>query len=195
MPELYVRNGKWHTEIYYWSESEHRRKRVRISTGIRDDGSARTKRIAEQSARQIAQSYATGAVRRARTLTLQAAIAIHIKAQELAQKSQSTIDIVNEKAERLIDHFGGGYDCYAITEASLSEYAAERRKQPGKLGRGIQNGTIYRELRTFREALRDAKRAKKFDGAIPDMPDIGVIYRPKERWLDKAESQRLLMAA
>ncbi len=189
------RDGVWHAHGYYWDDRGAKRRRWRRSTGIADDGTKRAERLAEQVAHQIAQSYATGAVRRARPLTLTAAIDIHLAAHELAQSSASTIEIVSEKAERLIDFFGAGYDCDALENASLVKYATHRLKQPGaRRGSTLSPGTVYRELRTLREALGDAKRLRKFDGAIPDMPDLGQIYKPRERWLDTAETKRLLLA-
>lgn len=193
--QLYARDGKWHATSYYWDERTARRKRWRRSTGIAADGTARSKRIAEQSAHQIAQSYASGAVRRARPLTLEAAIKLHVVAHERAQSAQATIDIVTEKAAALFAHFGPSYDVAALSNASLAEYADARRKQPGRhKGTTVSTGTVHRELLTLIGALKDARRAGKLDGLLPEMPELGTVYTPRARWLPTAQSKALLLA-
>lgn len=189
------RGNKWWAEGYYWDRKQNRRKRWRRSTGIVDDGTARTKRIAEQIAADIGQSYAVGAVRKARPLTLKDAIRIHVAAHERAGSSDSTIDIVVRKAARLYEFFGPDYDCNAFTDGSLIEYADHRRLMPGtRRDSFVKPGTIHRELRTLRESLADAVAANKWDGTIPKMPDLGRVYVPLENWIDKPQSQRVLMA-
>lgn len=187
-----TRDGMFHAAGRYWDGT--RRCRWRRSTGVDDDGSARARRLAEQVGYQIAQSYATGAVRRARPLTLEKAIALHVLAHERARSAQATIDIVNEKAKLLFAHFTPDYDCSAIDDAALLRYVDARRKQSGKRkGQPPAPLTIHRELLTLRAALADAKRAGKYDGAIPDMPDLGKLYTPRERWLPTAETKALLL--
>ena len=192
---LFTRDGKWWARGYYWDAEQQRRRRWRRSTGVADDGTARTKRIAEQVAAEIGTSYAAGTVRRARPLTLKAAIAIHVAAHERAGSRDATIEIVNYKAARLMAFFGPEYDVNGLTDTSLVEYADSRRLQPGRVKDGfVTSGTIHRELRTLREALKDAIREKRWEGAVPAMPKLGVIYKPREVWLDKTQSQRVLLA-
>ena len=99
--ELYRRDGVWHARGYYWDARTGGRKRWRRSTGVRDDGTARTEQIARQTGHQIAQSYAIGSVRRARALTLQNAIDLLIADYELRGLSQASINIIIEKANPL----------------------------------------------------------------------------------------------
>lgn len=191
---IYERDGKWHCEGYFWDERTGQRTRYRKSTGIRIDGTTRTKRIAEQVAAKIAQSYASGSGRRARPLTLANAIKIHIARLERGDRSQATINIVIEKAVHLYNHFSPDYDCNALTTAALAEYADARLKMFWRPGKPVSRGTVHREIRTFRESLVSAKTMGKFDGVIPDAPDLGTVYTPRERWLPKAESQAVLLA-
>lgn len=211
MLRIFVRGPKWYCEGYYWDERTNARKSFRRSTGIIDDGTTRTKRVAEQVAHKIAQSYATGAVRRARSLTIEGAIKVLVAKLERGDRAQATIDVVIEKASHLYRLLGPDSDAAALSDVSLAEYADARLKEwahpprsrvnkrtkkevlkyPGKL---VSRGTVHRELRTIREALIAAKEAGKFDGAIPRMPDIGEVYTPKERVLDEPESHRLWLA-
>lgn len=192
---LFRRGNKWWGTGYYWDPKAGARKRWRKSTGVVDDGTARTKRVAEQVAHEIAQSYAVGGVRKARSLTIEGAIKLHVAAHERRQSAPDTLEIVTYKAARLMDFFGPDFDCNALSDASFIEYSDHRKPMRGRVkGQTVTPGTIHRELRTMREALKDAKRAGKYDGEIPAMPDLGVIYTARETWIDKPESQRVLLA-
>ncbi len=205
---LYQRGNKWWAKGYYWDAKQNRRRRWRKSTGVVVDGTVRTKRIAEQSAHQIAQSYATGTVGRSRPLALKTAIALLIGDHERAGRAQETINIVNEKAVHLFEHFTPDYDCLALTKAILSDYAdwrlsqvarpwaKERLDDDGKpiSRKTVKRGTVAREFEVLRSALQSAKAHGKFEPPIPEFPSLGDWYEPKERWLPKGESQKLLMA-
>jgi integrase len=193
--ELKPRDGKWHASGYYWDARTQRRKRWRRSTGVPVDGRARTKRLAEQTGHQIASSYTSGAVRRARALTLEDAIKIHVIARERAGRKPATLAIVAEKSVWLFEHFGADFDCSTVTDAHLEQYADWRRAQPGKRkGSTVAPLTVHRELLTLVGSLKDSKRAGKYDGAIPMLPDLGTLYVPRERWLTAAETKALLLA-
>lgn len=216
--QLYERGNKYHAVGYYWDPKSGRRRRWRKSTGIEVDGTKRTRQIAEHTAQQIAQSLATGGGRRSRSCTVKAAIEILIRDLERAARSQKTIDIVNEKAMHLFRLIGPDFDCGELTNAQLCEYADVRLKEvarPWEIERCVEHGkkrkrcadtcvtiprktvergTVERELRTLREALGVAKRLKKFEGEIPEMPNLGEVYVPKERWLPKSESRQLILA-
>lgn len=192
---LYRRGKKWWARGYFLDRKTGHRKRWRESTGVTDDGTARTKRIAEQIAAELGQRYATRASSRARPLTLRAAIAIHTAAHERAGSSRTTVQIVIDKGTRLMEFFGPTYDVSALTNRSLIDYADHRRLHPGRVsGRYITAGTIHRELRTLREALKDAIAENRWEGTVPDMPDLGDIYKPRETVIDQPQSQRVLLA-
>lgn len=193
--QLFSRGGVFYVRFRYWDEQKHKRVGKRISTGVIDDGTARARRVAEQNGAQVVQSFASGSVRRAKPLTLKRCIEIHTEAHELASSSQATIDIVIRCAQNLYDFFLPTYDCNGFTNKSLMDYAARRFTMPGaRRGENVQPGTVHREIRTLREGLADAAKAGKYTGPIPDEPDIGVIYRPRERVLLEGETKAALLA-
>jgi len=194
--QLKRRDGKWWVHFHVWDPVTGERKRQRKSTGVDDDGSARNKRLAEINGAQIAASHAAGGVDKARPLTLARALEIHIAAHVRRGSSAVTITIANDKAARLLEHFGPDYDCRGLaTGKPLVDYADARRLHKGRVAkRLVSSGTIHRELRTLREALRDAIAEGKWNGAVPAMPDLGVVYKPRETVLDKSDSQRVLLA-
>lgn len=171
----------WYAEVYYW-EGDKRVRRKR-STGIDDDGTRKNMRTAEIVARDIAQSLALGKGRIARPVSIQKTIDGLIAALELAKRAQATIDIVIEKARHLMRYFGADFPAGSVTAQNLAEYAAHR------IGADkAARGTVDREVRTLRQAMAAA------DMPVPDAPDLGEVYKPRERFLDHAESLRLLSA-
>lgn len=74
-----------------------------------------------------------------------------------------------------------------LTPAVARRYARARRAE------GIGDGTIGRELAALRAALRLAKG----EGRIRDVPMLPLPERPppRDRWLQRADAERLLAAA
>jgi integrase len=94
-----------------------------------------------------------------------------------------------------MEFFGPTYDVSGLTNRSLIDYADHRRLHKGRVaGRLVTSGTIHRELRTLREALKDAIAENRWEGTIPDMPDLGDVYKPRETVIDQPQSQRVLLA-
>lgn len=179
----YSREGKWYAEGYY-IDSAARRMRWRRSTGVRDDGTARSAKLAEHAGYQIAQSLAAGLHRKGNPTTVRAAVARLIVQMEVAQRSQHTIDIVHQKAVHLFAHFGASRPCDAITDKHLEDYARARTsgEKPAK------PHTVQRELRTLTQAMRAANLTP------PAMPDLGRVYVPREVWYDLDQQRRLVQA-
>lgn len=169
----------WYVECYYWDRD--RRVRKRRSTGVVDDGTVKSKRTAEIIGRDVAQSLALGKGRIARPTSIAQAVAQLVSAMERGQRAQPTIDIVIAKAARLYEFFDAGHPCAALTDQSLRDYADWARKTHAP-------GSVHRELRTLRQALKVA------GFPAPPMPDLGRVYVPRETWLDHGQSLRLLAA-
>lgn len=188
MPDLYSRDvggkRKWYADCYYWANGQRRRKRR--STGIVDDGTAKSKRTASIVARDIEQSLAAGEGRTARPDTLAQAITALVASMELAQLSPRSVAIAIEKAAHLYAHFGSKKPVASITDADLVAYAHANLGEQADGKRAA--GTIHRELTTLRQAC------KALELVPPKMPDLGVVYTPVERWLDHAEMLRLMAA-
>lgn len=191
-----VVDGKriWYVTAHYFDGTK--RRSARRSTGVRDDGTAKTKRTAEIIGRDIEQSLAAGKNRVARPTTVQQAIDALIEQMETASRAQPTIDIVIEKSAHLFAFFGATTPIETVTDQQMADYAKARKRAPvyvngapdGRTipGRTVSALTIERELRTLRQA------AKAVGSKPPAMPDLGITYKPRERFLDHAETLRLL---
>lgn len=177
MPRVYVRGRKFWADCYYFDADSGERVRKERSTGIRDDGTAQSRRTAERVARDIEASLATGQSRRARGTPIASAYASLVDAKTLAGKADATIAITVEKSSHVLRFFRGR-DCESLTDADLKAYAlhaTQKRKAP----------TVERELRELCLAL------KSVNVAPPKMPELAKS-KPRERWLTVDERVRLL---
>lgn len=179
--QLYSRAGKWYAEGYYVTPHGTRR-RWRRSTGVRDDGSARARKLAEHAGYQLAQSLAAGLNRTGNPTTIKAALGRLIVKMEVARRAQPTIDIVTQKSVHLFAYFGPSRPCESITAQHLQDYARTRMSD------GAKPLTIDREIRTLRQAMRAAGIAP------PTAPDLGRVYTPREVWYDHEQQARLVQA-
>lgn len=170
----------WYAKLHYVDNG--RRRTVRKSTGIRDDGTARSKLTAEGIGRDLESKIAAGGASAARSSkTLKQALDALIAKKELAEKSAATLEIVVEKSGRLFDHFTAERRMDGIDAEAVRKYAIAARKL-----RAI--ATVSRELLILREAF----------GAVgmtpPEFPDIGEPPPGKDRILELNEQRRLLAA-
>jgi len=178
--DIYSRtvSGKrvWYADIYVIKSG--RRTRARRSTGVRDDGTARSRRAAEIAARALEQSLALGQDRGARQTTLEKAIAALVDKMELEGNAQATIGIAIEKAERLFDFFGATTSLESCRDTHAYAKAALAARAPA---------TVLRELKTLAGAFRASGLTP------PELPDI-QLPDGRERFLTPAEQLRLLAA-
>lgn len=190
MPRIYQRGGVWQADCYYVDEG--RRKRIRRSTGVHDDGTRKTQRTALQIAREIEASIAAGQGRKGRTCTVRQAIICLLRRDEVKGNSDATMRYHTEKGVALVQHFGKR-DVESITEADMIAYA-HRHIDSERDGRRITRHTVQKELRTLREAYRAARSQGWVEGDPPPMPDLGTYYVPRVRWLTVAERRKLIAA-
>lgn len=173
-----LRNGDsvWYVRACYWSDGQ--RRYARRSTGIRDDGTTKSRRTAEINARDIEQSLALGQDRVARPTTLAQAFDALIEVKERAKRSQATIDITLEKARPLFDYFQPQTPIEKCTDVdAYCKVALATRQRP----------TVKRELRELALAFRAV-------GLVPPkMPKL-ADNPAKERWLTRSEKLQLLNA-
>jgi integrase len=102
--------------------------------------------------------------------------------------SAASIQIVTDKLTRVMQHFGPQRDTQTLTDDDIKEYIIARRKHVYR-GRPISDATIRKEIGRLFEALRFAKRKKKWAGEIEQlrMPRMLAPDQPKKRYLREAE--------
>lgn len=175
------RGGKWWVFGYVVDAKTGKRVRVRRSTGIDSTGQA-SRKLAEEREPEIlrlAQLEASGlAAPEART-TLGDAFGRLVVKLELGNRSPKTLDIAFQKYTHLALFFGPGRQIGAIKADDLARYAEQARKTRAP-------GSVHRELRTLREAMRAAGVEP------PPMPDLGRVYVPRERALPPEEQRALV---
>jgi integrase len=170
----------WYAYCKYWDGTQ--RKRVQRATGIRDDGTAQSRQTAEIIGYQIERSLAVGGEAAARpSKTLRQALAALTEAQELARKSEATLEIIADKGVNLEAFFGSDCVMHSVTAERLREYAVQARAS-----RSV--ASVYRELLVFRQACA------AIGVKAPEMPEIGEPEPPPQRTLDITEQRQLLAA-
>lgn len=182
--EVYVRKvgskRLWYARCH-WFDGAHRREERR-STGIRDDGTAKSREAAEAIGREIERSYAFGGTSAARpTRTLKQALAALVKQQELAGRSAASIEIITEKSLNLFKGFGPERQMHTIDAPCVIDYAAKARKL-----RAVTS--VGRELLILRQAFA----AVELDP--PQFPELGDPPPSKDRMLELGEQRKLLTA-
>jgi integrase len=181
MAEVYSRQLKtgdrvWYVEAHYWADGK--RQRARRSTGVRDDGTVKSRRTAEVIGRDIEQSLALGQGRVARPTTITQAIDKLIERQEQAGRAQASIEIVVEKGRHLVDYYGESTPIEKCTDVAGYAKAALGVRQPA---------TVARELRTLVLAFKAV-------GLTPPTMIELAESAARERFLTREEQLKLLAA-
>lgn len=170
----------WYVRAHFWDGQ--RRQSRRKSTGIADDGSAKSRQAAEVIGRDIERSLADRGSSAARpTRTLKQAVLALAKKQQLAGRSDASLEILTEKSARLFDHFGPERFMHEITDAHVLEYATKARQ-----ARAV--ATVGRELLILGQAFESVGLPK------PAMPELGDAPPTRDRALEVVEQRKLLAA-
>lgn len=167
-----------YADCYYWEGRA--RKRAQRSTGIVDDGSAKSKRTAESVARDIESSLAAGLGRRAHPTTLGQAIDKLIEKREFQRRSEKTVGAIVSYSTPMFRFFGAKTPLADITAERIAAFVRHRyatRRVPG---------TVKNNLLTLGAAF-DAAGIER-----PELPDLGNVAVARERWLNLAEQRQLL---
>jgi integrase len=168
----------WYASLHYHQDGALVERR--ISTRVTDDGHPSSKLAAEAVAREQELALALGGSRPARTsATLKTALAKLIQKQELAQRSEGTLQILTEKSGKLFEAFGVHTQLHKLTEDDLTNYAVHARKTRAA-------STVYRELLILRQAFTAAGVDK------PVFPDLGEMPPSRDRVLELDEQQSLV---
>jgi integrase len=166
----------WYVEAHYWHDGK--RKRARRSTGIRDDGTTKSRRTAEIVGRDIEQSLALGTGRVAHPTTLRQALSALIVQKGNAGRSKATTDIVGEKGIKLGEYFGVNTPIEKCVD--IAGY--------------VKLGLTTRESSTVKRELRELALAFRAVGLEPPKMPVLSDGVPRERFLTRQEQLQLLAA-
>lgn len=169
-----------YADCYYWNGTH--RKRAQRSTGIVDDGTAKSKRTAENVARDIESSLASGHGRRAHPTTLGQAIDKLIEKRELQRRSEKTVGAIVSYATPMFRFFGAKTPLADITADRIVAFVRHR------FAAGRVPGTVQNNLLTLGAAF-DVAGVER-----PAFPDLGSVAVVRERWLNVQEQRQLLSA-
>jgi len=101
--------------------------------------------------------------------------------------SAAELEIVATKGARLLEHFGPGRDCNALTAQDIDRYLDARRSD------GAADSTIRKELGKLYEALKLGKRNGRCDVEIETLRTDALEHEtPRSRWLTHDEFSALL---
>jgi len=195
MPQLFQRTradgsstGVWYCHVR--DAEGHRRQ---VSTRCTD------KRAAEIRRRQLEREALAPQPRRAGgTLTqaVQLLISTTAEAARAGRRSKDTTTFYERKGGHLVrviegDPAEGTYRPFPLADleaSTVDAYITTRR------GEGVSDHTISKELVALRRALKLARRAKLWSGDPAEVLPVAFApaYRPRERWLPRAELAALL---
>lgn len=181
MAELFrrPRSDKWQAECYFWRGDKRRRKLK--STGIRDDGTPKSRQTAQIIADQIERSLALGGEAAERPKkTLRQALTALTEAGELAGNADDTIESIIYRAATLAEGLG--------EKTALADVDADRVRSYAQWSRRTRlPATVDRELALLRRAFRVAGVEP------PEFPDLGDLSSKPQRVLEVDEQRALLL--
>lgn len=170
----------WQCWVHFWDGTQ--RRRVAKSTGIRDDGTAKSRQTAEGIARDIERTYATRGEAAARpSKTLGQALKTLYAAAELAGRSNSTLEAIAARGAALVEFFGINKPLADIDADACKAFAVESRKTRSAW-------TVYRDLRRLGQAFVAVEMT------APKFPELGDISHKPQRVLELDEQRALLLA-
>lgn len=104
--------------------------------------------------------------------------------------AEDTLAFYRSKAAQLVAHFGAETLLSAIGAGAGEVYAAAR------LDAGVGRHTVTKELTTFRQVMRQAKRRGDWKGDVEDvMPELWKVgYTPRRRALGTEEEADRMLA-
>lgn len=115
-----------------------------------------------------------------------------LKYQRASKAAEATVRATQYHARHLIEHLGAATLLPTITLSDTTKYLEKRLKE------GASRHTISKELKTLAQAMRRAEKIGLYRAQqspshfIPD--ELGSVYKPRERWLTRAEYESLLVA-
>lgn len=184
MADLFMRRGsdKWQAYCWFWLGGA--RQRVPKSTGIRNDGTSKSRQTAQIIADQIERDLATGKdVRQGPRKTLKQALTALTEAAELANRSKHTLDDIFYRGQTLVSYFQEDKVLSDIDADQIREYAIWSR------GQGRSPWTVHRELVKLWSAFNISGIPK------PKFPDLGDYRKHKPQHVLELDQQRAFLLA
>jgi len=186
--ELFKRSKSetWQAYVHYWDGTK--RRRVPRSTGIRDDGTAKSRASAEAIAREIERSLALRSGNpTSSSKTLGQALRKLVEQAELAGFAQDTVKAISDRGVRLDEGLRLETKLTDITEQQLFDYAvAARRGDVDHPPRAAY--TVGKEFEMLARAFR------VFGLTPPPLPELGDTDAKPQRVLELDEQRALLLA-
>lgn len=174
------RSRTWQAELYIWNGSA--RKRVLKSTGIKWDGSAKSKQTAEAIARQMEQSLAFQGPEAGKPRpSLYKSLVAVLESKEIARRTPATMRNTVDRSLPLVVFFGKNKLLDEITRDDVRAYVVDaiaKRAPP----------TVEMELGLLGQAFRIREMKP------PKFPDLGDTDHKPQRVLEDEERRRLLLA-
>lgn len=182
MAKLFKRptSDKWQVECWIWAGD--RRQRILKSTGIRDDGGAKSRQNAQIVADQIERRLALGGEASTRPRkTLKQALTALTEAAELAGRTQHSLDRILYRGVRLAEGLR--------EDTALADIDADRLRDYARWSRQRRSAnTVQQELVVLAAAFEICGLER------PEMPDIGDTSAKPQRVLELDEQRALLLA-
>jgi integrase len=176
----------WQAYCHFFDGTK--RRRVPKSTGIRDDGTIKSRQSAEAVAREIERSLAIRSGNPAKpSATVGKALKKLIEKAELAGLGEHAVRAITDRGLRLDEGLNLDTKLAEITEQQLFDYAVQARK----------GSTDHkpRAAYTVSKEFEMLERAYKVVGmAPPPFPDLGDVSHKPQRVLELDEQRALLLA-
>lgn len=162
---------------------------VKVSVPGRKPFARSTGTTNRRTAERVAEKLEREALVSGPPTTLNAALSGLMDVQRDKGDSHHTLAITARCAGHLCGFFGHHRDVSTIGLEQTTEYMRHRRTL-------VRDPTIYRELRTYREALVQLKRHGLYAGDPAAIWPIGLAqsFPAKERWVTPAEWRKLYAA-
>jgi integrase len=180
--ELFKRPGSDKHQAYCWYWAGNARRRIAKSTGIRDDGSAKSRQTAQIIADQIERGLALGGESQTcKPKTLAQALRALAEASELAGLAPVTLRAMRERSMALAEHFDMDRPIADIDADKVIEYAIWSRSMRSA-------ATVDRELNVLERAFKSVHLKP------PALPDLGSTKAKPQRVLEVDEQRAFLLA-
>jgi integrase len=162
--------------------------RIRVPGGKSFDKT--TKTANRRTAERVAERIERDALLQGAPVSLEKALTMLYQVQVDKHDSPHTLKRTEYSGGHLCGHFGRLRDARTITLTETTDYMRKRREL------GIKDSTIYRELRTLKEALTNLRKHGLYDGTPSLLWPTGLpqTFPGKDRWLTPEEFAKLLDA-
>lgn len=162
---------------------------ARISVPGQKPHDLSTRTTNTRTAERVAERYEREALLEGPKVTLEEGLNELVAVQIDKSDSAHTLEITKRCGGHLIGFFGKTRHVHTLQLEETTAYMRHRRKY-------VADSTIYREMRTLREALTNLRRFKRYDGDPKALwpPSLPQSFPARERWLTQADWRAFYMA-